>query len=71
MRPSRPSHHPCRPQAQEIQDAEVRVHAEAQRTLAVKPRAANATIQAQNILLQKLGIAVDTDAVDADVVQKF
>jgi hypothetical protein len=39
--------------------------------LAAKPRAANATIQVQNILLQKLGIAVNTDAVDAEVVQKF
>jgi hypothetical protein len=28
-------------------------------------------IQAQNVLLQKLGIAVDTNAMDAEVVQKF
>jgi hypothetical protein len=36
--------------------------------LAAKPRAANATIQIHNVLLQKLGIAVDTEAMDAEVV---
>ena len=39
--------------------------------LTAKLRAAIATIQAQNVLLQKLGIVVDTNAVDAEVVQKF
>ena len=39
--------------------------------LTTKPHAANATIQAQNVLLQKLSIVVDTNAVDAEVVQKF
>jgi hypothetical protein len=39
--------------------------------LAAKPRAANTTIQAQNVLLQKLGIAVNTETMDAEVVQRF
>ena len=39
--------------------------------LARKPRAANSTLQAHNVLMQKLGVAVDTNAVDAEVVEKF
>lgn len=38
---------------------------------ALRPRAANATRQAQNVLLKKLGIHVHEDALDADVKNKF
>ena len=41
--------------------------------LAQKPRSANATLQAQSILLQKLDVAVNnnTDDVDAEAYGKF
>jgi hypothetical protein len=41
------------------------------RRLAAKPRAANATVQAQMVLLRKLGIHVEADTVPADVAQRF
>ena len=39
--------------------------------IARKPRAANSTLQAQNVLKQKLGIAVDSNAADTKMVEKF
>jgi hypothetical protein len=39
--------------------------------LAAKPRAANSTKQAQSVLLKKLGVHVNEDAVDSDIQQKF
>jgi len=39
--------------------------------LAAKPRAANATRQAQIVLLKKLGVHVDTSAPDLEIEQKF
>jgi len=39
--------------------------------IARKPRAANSTLQAQNVLKQKLGIAVDYNVVDDEIVEKF
>jgi hypothetical protein len=39
--------------------------------LAGKPCAANATRQAQNVLLRKLGIQVEEGAIDADIESKF
>jgi hypothetical protein len=39
--------------------------------IAAQPRAANSTRQAQNVLLKKLGIAVDEDAVDSVIESQF
>ena len=39
--------------------------------LATKPREPNATLQAQKVLLQKLGVRVDENAVPADIVAQF
>jgi hypothetical protein len=39
--------------------------------IAAQPRAANSTRQAQNVLLKKLGIAVDEDAVDSAIESQF
>ena len=39
--------------------------------IARKPRATNSTLQAQNVLKQKLGIAVDSNAADTKMVEKF
>lgn len=41
------------------------------RQIAAKPRAANATTQAQLVLLRKLGIHVDANAVDSDIACRF
>ena len=39
--------------------------------LAIKPRAANSTRQAQNVLMKKLGMDVDITAVDSGIKRKF
>jgi hypothetical protein len=39
--------------------------------IAARPRAANTIRQAQNMLLRKLGIEVEEDAVDSEVESKF
>lgn len=39
--------------------------------IAAKPRASNTTRQAQNVLLKKLGIAVEENAADAEIEAKF
>lgn len=39
--------------------------------LAMKPRAANATLQAQSVLMQKLGVTVNTNAMDAKALEKY
>jgi hypothetical protein len=39
--------------------------------IAARPRAANTIRQAQNVLLRKLGIEVEEDAVDSEVESKF
>jgi hypothetical protein len=39
--------------------------------IAAQPRAANSTRQAQNVLLKKLGIAVDEDVVDSAIESQF
>ena len=39
--------------------------------LAVKPRAANATLQAQSVLMQKLGLPVDSEPQDPEAFEKY
>jgi hypothetical protein len=39
--------------------------------IAAKPRVANTTRQAQNVLMKKLGIDVDEDAGDSEIECKF
>lgn len=39
--------------------------------IAARPRAGNATIQAQKVLLRKLGVQVGEDEVDSQIQQKF
>lgn len=41
------------------------------RRIAARPRAANATKQAQNLLLKKLGMAISEDAMDSEIEAKF
>jgi hypothetical protein len=39
--------------------------------LATKPRAANATLQAQSVLMQKLGVAVEAPPADLEAFQTY
>jgi hypothetical protein len=39
--------------------------------ITAKPRVANTTRQAQNVLMKKLGIDVDEDVVDSEIEPKF
>jgi hypothetical protein len=39
--------------------------------LAAKPRAANATLQAQSVLMQKLGVAVEAPPADLEAFQTY
>lgn len=39
--------------------------------VAMKPHVANSTLQGQSVLMQKLSITVNTNAVDAEALEKY